>query len=32
MGGQFRIHFQWPKPKGQERLKIVYIGEKLTKQ
>lgn len=32
MGGQFRIHFQWPKPKGQSRLKVVYIGEKLTKQ
>lgn len=31
MGGQFRIHFQWPKPKGQSRLKVVYIGEKLTK-
>ena len=25
----FRIHFQWPVPPGQARLKVVYIGPKL---
>jgi hypothetical protein len=29
---QFRIHFEWPVPVGQERLKIVYVGPKLTRR
>jgi hypothetical protein len=29
---QFRIHFEWPVPVGQDRLKIVYIGPKITKR
>ena len=28
---QIRIHFQWPPPKGQNRIKVVYIGPKITK-
>jgi hypothetical protein len=28
----YRIHFQWPVPKGQEKLKVVYFGPKLTKK
>ena len=28
---QFRIHFEWPRPRGQRRIKVVYIGPKLTK-
>lgn len=28
---QFRIHFEWPVPPGQSRLKILYIGPKITK-
>jgi hypothetical protein len=28
---QFRIHFEWPRPAGQEHLKVVYIGPKITK-
>lgn len=28
---QYRIHYQWPMPQGQKRLKIVYIGQKITK-
>lgn len=28
---QFRIHFEWPVPVGQEKLKVVYIGPKRTK-
>lgn len=28
---QFRIHFDWPPPDGHSRLKIVYIGPKITK-
>lgn len=28
---QFRIHFQWPIPVGQKFIKVLYIGEKLTK-
>ena len=27
----FRIHFQWPVPVGEPRLKVVYIGPKITK-
>jgi hypothetical protein len=27
---QFRIHFEWPVPVGQRRLKVLYIGPKLT--
>lgn len=29
---QFRIHFEWPVPAGQEVLKVCYIGPKLTKR
>ena len=28
---QYRIHYQWPMPQGQKRLKILYIGQKITK-
>lgn len=28
---QFRIHFEWPRPKGQRRIKVFYIGPKITK-
>ena len=28
----FRIHFQWPVPSGQTRLKVLYIGRKITRQ
>jgi hypothetical protein len=30
--GQYRIHFEWPRPKGQRRFKVVYIGPKITKR
>jgi hypothetical protein len=30
--GQFRIHFEWPRPKGQKQIKVQYIGPKITKQ
>lgn len=29
--GQFRIHFEWPRPVGQKGIKVVYIGSKITK-
>ncbi len=29
---QIRIHFEWPRPPGQNKIKIVYIGEKITKK
>jgi hypothetical protein len=29
---QFRIHFEWPVPIDQQRLKVLYIGPKITKQ
>ncbi|MGH9722065.1 MAG: hypothetical protein ACRD8O_17795 [Bryobacteraceae bacterium] len=29
--GQFRIHFEWPRPTGQREIKITYIGPKITK-
>lgn len=28
---QTRIHFQWPRPTGQNKIKVVYIGPKITK-
>jgi hypothetical protein len=28
---QIRIHFQWPRPMGQSKIKVVYIGPKITK-
>ena len=28
----FRIHFQWPVPRGQTRLKVLYIGRKITRK
>ncbi len=28
---QFRVHFEWPSPEGQKRIKVVYIGPKITK-
>ena len=30
-GYQYRIHFQWPRPSGQKAIKVVYIGDKITK-
>lgn len=30
-GSQYRIHFEWPRPKGQREIKVVYIGAKITK-
>lgn len=29
---QFRIHFEWPRPRGQKKIKIFYIGPKITKK
>jgi hypothetical protein len=29
---QFRVHFEWPRPAGQRKIKVVYIGPKLTKR
>lgn len=29
--GQFRIHFEWPRPDNQQEIKVVYIGPKITK-
>jgi hypothetical protein len=28
---QTRIHFEWPRPNGQQGIKVVYIGPKITK-
>lgn len=28
---QIRIHFEWPRPKNQREIKVVYIGPKITK-
>jgi len=28
----FRIHFQWKVPPGQDRLKVLYIGRKITRK
>ena len=28
---QIRVHFEWPTPRGQREIKIVYIGPKITK-
>ena len=30
-GSQYRIHFEWPRPKGQAPIKVTYIGPKITK-
>jgi hypothetical protein len=30
--GQFRIHFEWPRPKEQREVKVLYIGPKITKR
>jgi hypothetical protein len=30
-GGQYRIHFEYRRPKGQREFKIGYIGPKITK-
>ncbi|HEX3743534.1 MAG TPA: hypothetical protein VHW09_06380 [Bryobacteraceae bacterium] len=30
-GAQYRIHFAWPRPKGQRKIKVVYIGSKITR-
>lgn len=27
----FRLHFEWPAPSGAERLKVLYLGPKITK-
>jgi len=29
---QIRIHFLWPRPTGQNKIKIAYIGPKITKE
>ena len=29
--GVFRIHFEWPRPRGQRQIKVAYIGKKITK-
>jgi hypothetical protein len=29
---QFRIHYEWPIPEGEERLFVAYIGPKITKR
>jgi hypothetical protein len=29
---QYRIHFEWPVPSGQKKLKVLYIGPKITKR
>lgn len=29
--GQFRIHFEWPRPENQQDIKVAYIGPKITK-
>lgn len=29
---QYRIHFEWPLPEGEERLFVAYIGPKITKR
>jgi hypothetical protein len=29
--GQFRIHFEWPRPDNQRDIKVAYIGPKITK-
>jgi hypothetical protein len=31
-GSQYRIHFEWPRPKGQTRIKVAYIGPKIAKR
>ena len=28
----FRVHFEWPVPAGQQQLKVVYIGPKISKK
>jgi len=28
---QIRIHFEWPRPRNQREIKVVYIGPKITK-
>lgn len=29
---QFRIHFEWPLPEGEDKLFVAYIGTKITKR
>lgn len=29
---QYRIHFEWPLPEGEEQLFVAYIGPKITKR
>lgn len=29
---QIRVHFEWPVPVGQRRLKVLYIGPKISKR
>jgi hypothetical protein len=29
---QFRIHFEWLRPSGQRKIKVLYIGSKITKR
>lgn len=30
--GQYRIHFEWHRPRGQQAIKVMYIGPKITKR
>ena len=31
IGDPFRFHYEWPRPKGQAKVKLLYMGQKLTK-
>jgi hypothetical protein len=31
IGDPFRFHYEWPRPKNQTRIKVLYMGQKLTK-
>jgi hypothetical protein len=30
--GFFRLHFEWPRPRGQRQIKVAYTGPKITKR
>lgn len=29
---KLRVHYEWPRPEGQKRIKVLYLGPKLTKR
>lgn len=29
---QYRVHYEWPAPQGQRQIKVLFIGEKITKR